>query len=297
MKLGFIGVGMMGGPMCRNLIKQGHPAVVHDVSADALARLRSAGAETAASPREVAAQVEVVFTSLPMPADVEKVLLGPEGIVAGAKPGTVVCDMSTNAPAVVQRLAKELAAKGLTLLDAPVSGGVDGAEAATLAIMVGGDKAAFDKIKPLLDCMGKNVFHLGPVGSGSVAKLVNNMVSFANLAVVSEALALGMKAGMDPGVLAGVIQASSGDSFSLKRVKRKAIQGDFKPEFALNLAYKDLGLALDLGRETGTPLTFGPSTYALIQQARAKGRGGEDLCTLLKTIEENMSFLVRARKP
>ena len=295
MKAGFIGLGMMGGPMCRNIIKKGNTVVVYDLNPDALARVRSSGATEAKSAKDVAAQCDIVFLSLPMPKDVEAVIMGPDGVAAGAKKGTVIVDLSTNAPAVVQRLAKELAPRGLTLLDSPVSGGVDGAEAATLAVMVGGDKAAFDKVKPLLDCIGKNVFHLGAIGTGSVAKLCNNMVSFCNLAVASEAVMLAKRAGLDPQIMVNVIHASSGASSSLRRVDRKAIHGDFKQEFALNLAFKDLTLALDLGRETDTPLAYGSYTYTLMQKARANGRGGEDVSTLMRDIEEPVKEQVRTK--
>jgi 3-hydroxyisobutyrate dehydrogenase-like beta-hydroxyacid dehydrogenase len=295
MKVGFIGVGMMGGPMCGNVLKKGHQAVIFDINQDAIARMKGMGAGVGASAKDVAAQVDVVFTSLPMPADVEKVIMGPDGIAAGAKPGTIIADMSTNAPAVVQRLAKELAAKGITLIDAPVSGGVDGAEAASLAIMCSGDKAAYDKVKPVLDCMGKNVFHLGAIGMGNVAKLVNNMVSFCNLVTACEAMALAKRGGLDPDVMAAVMMTASGDSASLKRVKRKAIRGDFKQEFALNLAYKDLGLALDLGRETGTPLSAGSHAFTLMQNARSKNRGTEAVTTLMRSIEEGMNDQIRTK--
>ncbi len=295
MKAGFIGLGMMGGPMCRNLVKKGNPALVFDLKPDAMARVRSSGVTEAKSVKEVAAQSDVVFLSLPMPKDVEAVVLGPDGIAAHAKKGTIIVDMSTNAPAVVQRLAKELAQKGITFLDGPVSGGVDGAEAATLAIMVGGDKAAFDKVKPMLECMGKNVFHLGAIGTGSVAKLCNNMVSFCNLAVASEAVMLAKRAGLDPQIMVNVMTASSGASNSLKRVDRKAIHGDFKQEFALNLAYKDLTMALELGRETETPLAYGSYTYTLMQKARANGRGLEDVSTLMRDIEEPVKEQVRTK--
>ncbi len=295
MKVGFVGVGMMGGPMCGNLLKKGHQAVIFDINPDAIARMKGVGATVAGSAKEVAAQVDVIFTSLPMPADVEKVILGPNGLAEGAKKGTIIADMSTNAPAVVQRLAKELAGKGITLIDSPVSGGVDGAEAASLAIMCSGDKAAYDKVKPLLECMGKNVFHLGAIGMGNVAKLVNNMVSFCNLVTACEAMALAKRAGLDPDVMAGVMQTASGDSASLKRVKRKAIRGDFKQEFALNLAYKDLGLALELGKETGTPLSVGSHAMTLMQNARSKNRGGEDVSTLMRSIEEGMNDQIRTK--
>jgi 3-hydroxyisobutyrate dehydrogenase len=295
MKAGFIGLGMMGGPMCRNLIKKGNPAVVFDLNADAMARVKSSGATIGTSAKDVASQSDVVFLSLPMPKDVEAVILGPEGVLAGAKKGLIIVDMSTNAPAVVKRLEKELAAKGVTLLDGPVSGGVDGAEAGTLAIMVGGDKAAFDKVKPMLACIGANVFHLGAIGTGSVAKLCNNMVSFCNLVTASEAVMLAKRAGLDPQVVVNVMHASSGASASLKRVDRKAIHGDFKQEFALNLAYKDLTLALELGRETDTPLAIGSYTYTLMQKARANGRGTEDVSTLMRDIEEPVKEQVRTK--
>ena len=295
MKAGFIGLGMMGGPMCRNLIKKGNPTLVYDLNAEAVARAKSAGATAAASAKDVAARSDVVFLSLPMPKDVEAVVTGADGIMAGAKKGLIVVDLSTNAPAMVKRLEKELAAKGIAFLDSPVSGGVDGAEAATLAIMVGGNKAAFDQAKPMLECMGKNVFHLGAIGTGSVAKLCNNMVSFCNLAAASEALLLAKRAGLDPQVMVNVMHASSGASTSLKRVDRKAIHGDFQQEFALNLAYKDLTLALDLGRETETPLAYGSYTYTLMQKARANGRGAEDVSTLMRDIEEPVQDRVRTK--
>ena len=156
-------------------------------------------------------------------------------------------------------------------------------------------KAAFDQAKPMLECMGKNVFHLGAIGTGSVAKLCNNMVSFCNLAAASEALLLAKRAGLDPQVMVNVMHASSGASTSLKRVDRKAIHGDFRQEFALNLAYKDLTLALDLGRETETPLAYGSYTYTLMQKARANGRGAEDVSTLMRDIEEPVQDRVRTK--
>jgi 3-hydroxyisobutyrate dehydrogenase-like beta-hydroxyacid dehydrogenase len=295
MRVGFVGVGMMGGPMCGNLLKKGHQAVIFDINKDAIARMKGVGAEVAGSLKELAAQVDVIFTSLPMPADVEKVIMGPDGLASGAKKGTIIADMSTNAPAMVQKLAKELGAKGITLIDAPVSGGVDGAEAGSLAIMCSGDKAAYDKVKPALDCMGKNVFHLGAIGMGNVAKLVNNMVSFCNLVTACEAMALAKRAGLDPDVMASVMQTASGDSASLKRVKRKAIHGDFKQEFALNLAYKDLNLALEMARETGTPISVGSHVFTLMQNGKSKNRGTEDVSTLMRSIEEGMNDQIRTK--
>lgn len=293
MKVGFIGVGMMGGPMCRNLIKNGHQAVVYDISADALARIAGPSTEQAASPQAVAEQVEVVFTSLPMPADVAAVILGANGIAAGARPGSIIVDLSTNAPAEVQRLSAELAKQDLALLDAPVSGGVDGAEAATLAIMCGGKQRDYDRVKPLLDCMGKNVFLVGGIGSGNIAKLCNNMIAFCNLAVAIEALMLATRAGLDPRVVTDVIKAASGDSASLKRVERKGLKGDWQQEFSVDLSHKDLTLALELGRQTDTPLPFGAYTYTLLQQARAKGWGTDDLGGIQRLWEAALGTKVR----
>ena len=293
MKIGFVGLGMMGSHMCRNLIKGGHEALVRDVDAEREAALVAAGARKAASAAEIAREVEVLFTSLPMPHDVEKVLLGAEGAVEGAHEGLIIVDMSTNAPQTVQRIAAELAPHSVALIDAPVSGGVDGAEAATLAIMCGGDTEIFERVKPLLQCMGANVFRIGDIGAGNVAKLCNNMASFNNLVVACESLLLGAQAGVDPAVLAQVMAASSGDSFSLKRVERKGLTGNFEQEFSLNLAHKDLTLALELARQYGVPLTYGPCTFAAMEQARAKGWGGEDMVTLLRVVEEAMNTTVR----
>jgi len=293
MKVGFIGVGMMGGPMCLNLMKGGHEAVVYDIGTDAMERMTGSGATAADSPQAVAAQSDVIFTSLPMPDDVEQVIMGEKGIAAGAKSGATIVDMSTNAPAVVRRLAEELASKGIALIDAPVSGGVDGAESATLAIMCGGTQSDFDRVKPLLDCMGANVFLVGDVGAGSIAKLCNNMTSFCNLAVACEALMLATRAGLNPEVMANVMQTASGASFSLKRVARKGLEGDWAQEFTLNLSYKDLTLAMELGKETGTHLNFGSQTYALLQQGRAQGWGGDDLVGILRLWEQALGTEVR----
>lgn len=293
MKVGFVGVGMMGGPMCRNVLKKGHEVVVYDINPDAIARVAGSKTTAAASPKAVAEQAQIVFTSLPMPADVESVILGENGLAAGAGKGTTLVDLSTNAPAAVKRLSEQLAAKGIAFLDAPVSGGVDGAEAGTLAIMCGGKQADYDRVKPLLDCMGANVFLVGAIGAGSIAKLCNNMVAFCNLAVASEAMLLASRAGLDPKVMASVMKTASGNSNALTRVERKGLSGDWKQEFALNLAHKDLTLALELGRQTDTPLAFGSYTYTLLQQGRAQGWGRDDVIAVLRVLEQALDTQVR----
>jgi len=286
---------MMGGPMCRNLIKNGHEAVVCDLNPDAVARVKGPSITVAATAREVAEAVDVVFTSLPMPADVEKVIFGENGLAASGKQGLTIVDLSTNAPASVQNLSARLAEKGMHLIDAPVSGGVDGAEAATLAIMCGGSKDDYARVKPLLDCMGKNVFLVGEIGAGSIAKLCNNMTSFTNLAAASEALMLAQRAGLDPGVMADVLFASSGGSTALNRAARKGLAGDWSQEFALNLAHKDLTLALELGKQTDTSLTFGAITYTLLQQARVKGWGADDVVVVQRLLEDILGTEVRGQ--
>lgn len=293
MKIGFIGVGMMGGPMCLNLLKAGHAVVACDLNPESLKRVMAAGAEKANSPREVAEQCLVVMTSLPKPADVDAVVLGENGLAQGAQAETLVVDLTTNAPASVKNLAEALGRKGIAFMDAPVSGGVTGAEAATLAIMCGGRQADFNRAKPLLDCMGSNVVHVGEVGSGSIAKLCNNMTSFCNLAIAAEALMLGQRAGVNPRVLAGVMQTASGASFALKRLERKGLKGDYNAEFSLDLAFKDLALGMQLGAETETPLSFAPITQALMEKSKALGRGGEDLMTIQRILEEALNEELR----
>lgn len=296
MKAGFIGVGKMGGPMCRNLIRKGHEVVVHDPDAQAAARCTAEGAGEAGSPRAVAGQCEVVFTCLPYPHIVEEVALGPEGIAAGAHDGLVVADFSTNDPAIVRRIAAELEGRGVPFLDAPVAGGVPGAESATISIMVGGDKAAFQRILPLFRTMGEKIYHVGGSGGGAVFKILNNMLGFCNMAAASEAFMMVARAGFDPDTFLEVLENSSGRSGALERFRRKVLPGNFDAEFTLDLAYKDLGLALKLGEETGVPLMFPGIVKHWMMEGRAIGLGHEDLCTLMRVLEHNLQTEVRSRK-
>ncbi len=225
MRLGFIGVGNIGTPMCRHLMEAGHEVLVYDVHASNLARMVSLGAEAAASPRAVAQACNVVFSSLPGPREIEQVALGADGIIAAARPRLIYVDLSINAPSVAQRICATLAAQGVTMLDAPVSGGVVGAERGTLAIMVGGDAQAFATCKPLLQHIGAQVFHVGAIGSGYVVKLVNNMLAFVNATAAYEGMLLGVKAGVDPQMIYDIVQASidvlptlkGGDSLDWRR--------------------------------------------------------------------------------
>jgi len=296
MKIGFVGVGNMGGPMCRNIIKNSnHEVIVYDLDPAAVARCTELGARAGDSPAALAREADVVMTSLPMPADVERVALGPDGIGEGAHDGLVYFDLSTNSPTMVRRVATELEGKGVCMLDSPVSGGVSGAEAATIAIMVGGDKGVFDAHVPLLQTFGKTIVHTGELGSGCVAKIVNNMVAFCNAAAAAEGLMLGAKAGIDPDVLVGVIRSSSGDSFTFRSLSEKTLSGDFEAQFALKLAYKDMHLALELADELSVPLQLSPQVHNLMRMAKGLGYWDKDSSSLMRVYETVLGHDVRSR--
>lgn len=272
MRLGFIGTGKIGNPMARNLIGAGHQLVVNDLQPAACANLLELGALWAESPSAVAAQTGVIFTSLPGPAEVETVLTGVEGILVGAQPGTVYFDLSTNAPAVARRLAAVARERDVTYLDAPVSGGVSGAEKATLAVMVGGDRAAFESHRPLLETIGANVFHLGNVGAGCTAKLANNLVSLGVSHLLNEALVMGVKAGIDAGTLYEVMNVSSASRF-VQGVPRLLERRFDEPTFTLALAAKDVGLAVALGREYRVPMPASAAIEQALLAAAVAGHG------------------------
>jgi 3-hydroxyisobutyrate dehydrogenase-like beta-hydroxyacid dehydrogenase len=294
-KVGFIGVGNMGGPMCRNIVKRSnHQVTVFDLNAAAVKTCTDLGATAAKSVAEVTKGADVVMTSLPMPRDVEAVTLGDNGILANIGKGQTYIDLSTNAPSMVKRIGEAMAAKGIAMLDAPVSGGTVGAEAATIAIMVGGDKKVFDDALPVLQSFSANVIHMGPLGTGTVAKLVNNMLAFCNAAAAAEGLMLGVTAGLDPKKLIQVVANSSGNSNAFRSLSERALSGEFKASFALNLAYKDLHLALELGDELGVPLPQGASTHNLQRLARGMGWGPDDSSSVLRVYE---TALKRTIKP
>ena len=288
MKVGFIGLGHMGGPMCRNIIKGGHEVLVHDLSEAAVQACVEVGGKPGGSVAKVAGAVEVMMTSLPMPKDVEAVALGPGGIIENAKPGTIYVDLSTNSPAMMRKIAAEMAAKDIPTLDGPVSGGVVGAEKGTIAIMVGGEKAIFEQCMPVFESFGENIIHTGELGSGCIAKIVNNMVAFTNMAAAAEGLMLGVAAGIDPVILDQVVRNSSGNSMSYRGVARSALKRDFEPAFTVDLAYKDLRLALELADELDMPLLLGPQVHNIMRMARSKDGGGENVTAVLKVYEAMM---------
>lgn len=293
MKLGFIGVGNMGGPMCRNLVKGDHQVMICDLNKDVKAPILAMGATEASTAKEVAAESEVVFTSLPGPKEITAVVLGSDGIAEGAHKETIYVDLSTNSPSVARELAADLKQRGIPMLDAPVSGGTVGAEAGTVAVMVGGEKEIFDKVKPLFEIIGANVYHVGDHGAGCTVKLINNMLSFINLYAANEGFMLGVKAGVDPEMLLEVVRNSSGNSSALGKMERAVLPGNFEATFALDLAHKDLRLALELGQELGTPLMLGSMVVNQFRQSVASGHGTLDTSAMIKIMEQNMGLEVR----
>ncbi len=290
MKIAFIGVGNMGGPMCRNIIKNSdHQVTVFDLSDEAVARCTGLGATAGESPGAVAANADVVMTSLPHPRDVEQVVLGEGGIAETIKPGAVYCDLSTNSPLMVRKLSAALEKQGIKMLDAPVSGGVVAADRAKLAVMVGGDRATFDKLESVFQCFGENVVYCGDTGTGCVAKISNNLIAFCNMAASAEGLMLGVSAGIDLEVLNQVIRNSSGNSMTFRAVVKNAKSGDWTPSFSLGLAYKDMHLALELADELGVPLMLSPTVHNLMRMAKGLGYEQDDATAILRVYEDTMN--------
>ena len=296
-RVGFIGVGNMGGNMANNLLVAGHDLTVTDIRKEVAAPLLDQGASWAETPREVAAASDVTMLSLPMPADVEKVVTAEDGVLAGAAPGSTIIDLSTNAPSMVRALAVTAAAQDVGFLDAPVSGGVYGARKATLAVMVGGDAELFEQHRPLFDAIGSNVFHVGDIGAGNVAKLINNMLSFVCMLGTTEALVLGAKAGIDPVVLREVVKAGSGNSFMWDRGGRAILKDRLAPSFTVSLAAKDVTLATALAREFGVEVPMGSLSEQLLLAYRDGGFAAEDLLATVKGVEEQAGIVVRGRGP
>lgn len=293
MIIGYIGLGNMGGPMCRNIIKGGNEVVVYDLNPAAVQACVEVGGKAGASLAETIAQADVIMTSLPMPADVEAVALGPGGILENAKEGAIYIDLSTNSPVVVKKIAAALAEKGVTMLDAPVSGGVAGAEKATIAIMIGGDRHAFQSCLPVFESFGKTIVHTGELGTGSVAKLVNNMLAFCNMTAAAEAMMLGAAAGIDHDTLVEVVNNSSGASFAFRTMNHKVKKGDWSPNFAINLANKDMRLALELAEQLDVPMSIAPQVKTVFHAARSQGWGDDDVTALMRVYETTMGRSVR----
>jgi len=292
MRVGFIGLGTMGAHMALNVRAAGHELVVHDMRREAAAPHLQAGAAWAEGPREVAAQSEVVFTSLPGPREVEAVA---DGLIAGMQPGTAWFDLSTNSPTVIRALHARFAARNVDLLDAPVSGGPRGAKTRKLALWVGGERAAFDRMRPVLDAIGDQVLYIGPIGAGSVAKLVHNCAGYAIQTALAEVFTMGVKAGVEPLALwAAVRQGSLGRMRTFDRLGRQFLQGVFDPpDFALKLAHKDITLATELAREIGVPMRVANLTHAEMTEALNRGWAGRDSRVAMLLQEERAGVEIK----
>ena len=286
-EIGFIGLGIMGLPMASNLLKAGFRlTIVRGHARTAVKDLAKAGAAVVDTPREVAAATEVVVTCLPDTPDVCDVVAGPNGLLDGAKRGLVIVDHSTIAPMAARRLAEDCQRRGVAFLDAPVSGGQQGAIAGTLSIMVGGEPASFERALPILQAMGKTIVHVGPAGSGQVVKCCNQVVVAVVLEAVSEALVLGSKAGVEPARIVEVLQGGLASTRVLEMRAPNMLSGSFDPGFRIRLHLKDLKNALELAREIGVPLPATVEVEQLMQAARVAGREDFDHSGLITVIED-----------
>jgi 2-hydroxy-3-oxopropionate reductase len=286
LKVGFIGLGVMGKPMARNLLRAGYPLVVHNRSRPSVEELVAEGAQSAVSPAEVAAQVEVVISCLPDSPDVASVALGPKGIVEGIGAGDIYVDMSTISPVTTQEVADALTEKGAQMLDAPVSGGEEGAINGTLSIMVGGPEAAFEKCLPVFEAMGRKVTHVGGTGAGQVVKACNQIVVGMTLTAVAEALVLGFKAGVNPEKIVAAISGGAAQCWALEQRAPWMIQHRLEPGFKAAYHYKDLGIAMDTARAFEVSLPAAGLVYQLYGAMKAMGRGNWDHSAIVSLIEE-----------
>ena len=293
--IGFIGLGAMGRHMAASLQRAGHELRVHDARREAAEAHLAAGAAWADHAADAARGAEVVFTSLPGPAEVEAVALGPAGLREGLREGAVWFDLSTNSPGCIRRLHATMAERGAHLLDAPVSGGPHGAQSGKLALWVGGDHPVFDRYRPVLAQIGDQPYYVGPIGAGTVAKLAHNCASFTVQAVLAEAFTLGVKAGVEPLALFRALrQGASGRARTFDRLPEHFLAGKFDPPaFALRLAHKDMTLALDLAREHGVPMRMGGVALEELSAAMDRGWGERDARVAMVLQEERAGVSVR----
>ncbi len=293
MEIGFIGVGNMGKPMATSLFKANHKLTIYDINPKPLEEFRKMGANVKNKPSEVPIHTEVIFLSLPNHTVVEEVMLGSNGVITTLKKGQVVVDTTTSLPSVSRKIAEKVKLTGADFLDASLSGGPDGATAQTLTFMVGGEAAVLEKVRPLLETLGKKIFYIGPHGLGNTMKLVNNMIGATNTACFIEGMILGTKAGIPPATLFEVLSSCSGNSYVLQKKGPRILNGSFKPMFALDLEYKDILLGTMLAQELKIPVFLASVARQLFEMGRAKGLGGEDNSALVKVFEELYDVEVR----
>jgi len=286
LKVGYIGLGLMGRSMARNILKAGFPLVVHNRSQSAVDELVAEGAERAHSPREVAEQVDVVFTNLPDSPDVEKVALGRDGIIEGAHDGLIFVDNSTIKPASARRIAEKLSAENVPALDAPVSGGDIGAKNGTLTIMVGGNASALERVMPILQAMGRTITHVGEAGAGQVAKAANQIMVAAQMVAMGELLVFSKKAGVDPRKVVDAIKAGAAQCWALDVKPPRLFEGNRNPGFKAHMQLKDLRIVLDTAKEYDIPVSGTVENTNLFQQMIDAGMGELDNSAVVGVVEK-----------
>ena len=292
-KIGFIGLGIMGKPMGKNLLKAGYKLIVLDLNQNAMDELVSLGAENGATPREVANNCEFIITMLPNSPHVKEVLLGKNGLIEGLKAGSVFIDMSSISPIVSRELSQKLEEKGVEMLDAPVSGGEPKAMDGTLSVMVGGKKDVFDKSYPILKAMAASVVHTGSIGAGNVTKLANQIIVALNIAAMSEALVLATKAGVEPELVFQAIRGGLAGSTVLDAKAPLVMDRKFNPGFRINLHIKDLSNALDTSHEIGVPLPLTSAVMEIMQALKVDGLGENDHGSLIQYYEKLAKIVVK----
>jgi 2-hydroxy-3-oxopropionate reductase len=285
-KVGFIGLGIMGKPMAKNLMEAGYELVLYNRTLEKAEELAEDGAEVAVNPREVAENSDIIVTMLPDSPDVRNVVVGEDGVLEGIKDGSLLVDMSTISPVVTEELAARVKERGASMLDAPVSGGDVGAEEGTLSIMAGGSEEDFERAKPLFDAMGQTVTHVGPTGAGQVTKAANQVVVALTIEAVSEALVLGSKGGVAPEKVLDVLSGGLAGNKVMEVKREKFLSHTFDPGFRSELHHKDLGIALAAGREYGVVLPVTAIVDQMLLVMKKKGWGGEDHSALLRVIED-----------
>ncbi len=298
-RVGFIGVGTMGRGMVKNLLKANFPVTIFARHPEKVQGIVEAGAILVTSSKAVAAVSEVVITIVPNSPEVEEVILGADGVLEGAQPGLTVIDMSTINPATSRKIAAECTKKQVDFLDAPVSGGMWGADNGTLTIMVGGEQPVFERCRPILEAMGRKeaILHIGPVGSGEVVKIVNNMLGAVITAATAQAFTMGTKAGVDPELIFKVVNQSSGASWQLANAfPRNVFTGAFQPGFFAELMHKDVGLALELGQETGVEVSIAEAALKLYSAAIEAGFGRDDYTAVIRPMEQAAGVEVRVQE-
>lgn len=293
MNIGFIGLGIMGKPMAKNLLKAGHKLVVYDIIEAPVKELVQAGATAGSSPKDVASRNSLIITMLPNSPHVKQAVLGKDGVIEGAKPGSIVVDMSSIAPLASREVAAELAKKGIEMLDAPVSGGEPKAIDGTLAIMVGGKQDLFDQVKDVLLQMGASAVLCGDIGAGNVTKLANQIIVALNIAAMSEALLLATKAGVDPERVFDAIKGGLAGSTVLNAKAPMVLAGNYKPGFRIELHIKDLQNALDTAHETTTPIPLTSQVMEMMQALKVDGHQKDDHGGLIQFYEKIAGVKVR----